>query len=58
MYLCICCDITERDIKENPELQQFIGSICGACISDGPELGFDGAIENLEDNSVDGDTII
>lgn len=52
MYLCICCNITENDIKENPELIKYIGSICGACISDGGDIGFDKASESLMDNSL------
>jgi hypothetical protein len=57
MYLCICCNITEEDVKEKPELANYIGSVCGACIPYGPELGFDGAYEKLVDNSPDHDTI-
>lgn len=57
MYLCICCDITEKDIEKDPTLALYIGSVCGACISDGPDTGFDGANEHLMDNSIDHDTI-
>jgi bacterioferritin-associated ferredoxin len=34
MYLCICCDITNKDIEENPELEELIGSVCGRCLED------------------------
>jgi bacterioferritin-associated ferredoxin len=57
MYLCICCDITEKDVKENPKLRRYIGSVCGACISDGADTGFDVVDEILVDNSPDHDTI-
>lgn len=57
MYLCICCNITEKDLEQNPELINYIGSVCGACVSDGAEYGFDGAHEILMDNSPDHDTI-
>jgi hypothetical protein len=57
MYLCICSNITEKDLKNNPELAKYIGSVCGACLSDGPAYGFDVAGEQLVDNSDDHDTI-
>lgn len=57
MYLCICCDITEKDVEKDPQLANYIGSICGACVSDGGVLGFDGADEKVTDNSSDHDTI-
>lgn len=38
MYICICCDITEKDIEENPELLDLVGSVCGSCIDDGGEM--------------------
>ena len=34
MYVCICNAITEKDIKENPELNTLIGTVCGMCIND------------------------
>ena len=51
MYLCICCSITDSDVEEKPELANLIGSVCGRCISDGGDLAFDGACEDLIDNS-------
>jgi hypothetical protein len=57
MYLCICCNITQKDVEEKPELKHYIGSVCGACVSDGPAYGFDGAGKTLVDNSSDHDTI-
>lgn len=58
MYLCICCSITDNDVKEKPELANLIGSVCGGCISDGGDLAFDGAYENLIDNPCSDDNTI
>ena len=57
MCLCICCNITEKDVEKDPELRNYIGNICGACLNFGPDTGFDGANETLVDNSPDHDTI-
>lgn len=38
VYLCICNEITEQDIKDNPELINLIGTECGKCISAGDAL--------------------
>jgi len=32
MYICICNAITENDVKENPELNNLVGTICGKCL--------------------------
>ena len=57
MYLCICCDITEKDVEENPKLKRYIGSVCGGCISDGGVLDFDRVRETIVDSTDDHDTI-
>lgn len=57
MYLCICCNITQKDIEEKPELKHYIGSVCGACLNFGPDRGFDVIDERLTDDSLDHDTI-
>lgn len=57
MYLCICCNITESDVEKDPTLKNYIGSVCGACIPDGPDIGFDGAYEQFSDSADDHDTI-
>ena len=33
MYVCICNAITEKDIRENPELNSLIGTVCGTCLN-------------------------
>ena len=33
MYVCICNAITEKDIKENPELNNLVGTVCGMCLN-------------------------
>tara|TARA_B110000196_G_C21055972_1_gene619843 strand:- start:658 stop:822 length:165 start_codon:yes stop_codon:yes gene_type:complete len=37
MYVCICNAITEKDIKEKPELNNLVGTVCGMCINNEPE---------------------
>jgi len=37
MYICICCNITEKDVEKNPELLNLVGSVCGSCIDVGGE---------------------
>ena len=32
MYICICNAITEKDIRENPELNTLVGTVCGMCL--------------------------
>ena len=32
MYICICNAITENDVKENPELNNLVGTVCGKCL--------------------------
>jgi bacterioferritin-associated ferredoxin len=34
MILCICNNISEHDIKKNPELAILIGSCCGKCTAE------------------------
>jgi len=53
MYLCICCDITQKDLDKNPEFKKLIGSVCGKCISDGGDPDFDRACEDSTDNPPD-----
>jgi len=38
MYICICNAITEKDIKENPELNKLVGTVCGMCLQAGQSL--------------------
>ena len=57
MYLCICNEITEKDLEEYPELAELIGTCCGKCISDGADTGFDGASEQSMDSSNDHVTV-
>jgi bacterioferritin-associated ferredoxin len=38
MYLCICNNITEADLKEKPELKESIGSGCGTCLDNKDSL--------------------
>ena len=33
MYICICNAITEKDVKENPELNKLVGTVCGMCLN-------------------------
>lgn len=32
MYLCICNNISEKDLLEEPFLVNKIGTVCGKCI--------------------------
>ena len=34
MYVCICAELTESDLREEPELWAFVGQQCGNCMSD------------------------
>jgi bacterioferritin-associated ferredoxin len=34
MILCICNNIRDTDIKNNPEIASLIGSCCGRCLID------------------------
>ena len=31
MYVCICNNITEKDLETNPHLRQLVGTQCGRC---------------------------
>lgn len=33
MIICICNNISERDIEENPELSSMVGNCCGGCVA-------------------------
>ena len=33
MYVCICNEITEKDIKDKPYLLKIVGNQCGKCIN-------------------------
>lgn len=35
MILCVCNNIGEKDLKENPFLINKIGTKCGICIKEG-----------------------
>jgi len=35
MYICICCAITEKQLRENSFLVALVGSKCGKCIETG-----------------------
>lgn len=32
MYICVCNQITDQDLKNNPELIDACGTDCGTCI--------------------------
>ena len=32
MYICVCNEITDQDLKNNPELISACGTECGTCI--------------------------
>ena len=32
MIVCVCNNISEKDLVKNPELIQVVGSKCGVCI--------------------------
>lgn len=32
MIICICNNIRSQDLKDNPELKDMIGSVCGKCL--------------------------
>lgn len=34
MIVCVCNNISEKDLKKNPELINVVGSKCGVCIRD------------------------
>jgi bacterioferritin-associated ferredoxin len=38
MFICICNEITERDLEKDPGLISKIGTECGKCLSDGAEF--------------------
>ena len=51
-YICICNNITEKDLERDPGLICLIGTTCGKCVSDGGDLvSTDGEI-GTEDRSM------
>lgn len=56
MYVCICNNITEMDLKLNPALAQLVGTQCGRCQADakpisgvkGSRLIVNSGVENRE----------
>jgi bacterioferritin-associated ferredoxin len=32
MIVCICNNISEQDLLDNPDLAILVGSVCGICI--------------------------
>ena len=53
MYLCICNKVTEKDLKEYPQLLDIIGSKCGKCIFDGGEVVSTNRIESINESPFD-----
>ena len=33
MIICVCNNITEKDIENNPELRLAVGTCCGQCVA-------------------------
>jgi len=34
MIVCVCNNISEKDLEKNPELINIVGSKCGICVRD------------------------
>lgn len=53
MIICICNNISQKDLDENPLLAQVIGSYCGKCIFEGGEVVSTNRSESIKDSPID-----
>lgn len=54
MFICICNNITEEDLRRDPGLISKIGIVCGQCVSDGDvtvSTDYEGVGENRQGES-------